>query len=304
VSLWPYNKILGYLEALLRGYSFFILCLLSPGTHAQESTYASKNDSINDLVDSLKEITPSIEVSSDYANKVVFWGRDFGRNQFGFENEVIFKTGKGLYFNYSGYVWSAMPNKYAKYDIGLGYERQFTDRFYASVGYERWFFNNGSDYVKKALRNYLEVDLNYDLDWLTIEPSFYYMFGTVNVFQADLNINHDFYLCNVSDFGKLVIKPQVLTTMANQAFLPVYNDYPTGYVNENKFKIIDFEFSVPILLSIKNLEVEPNFHYNIPVKINNEQITSFFYFSAKITYNMYFDKGKIKKLYKSHNMKK
>ncbi|MGZ4057177.1 MAG: hypothetical protein ACXVPM_19870 [Bacteroidia bacterium] len=283
----------------LKIFIFFVFCAFSLRIDAQDSRYVSKNDSIINLIDSLKEISPSIEVSSDYANKVVFWGRDFGRNQFGFENSIIFKTGNGFYFNYTGYLWSVMPNPYAKYDIGVGYEHQFTDRLYASLGYERWFFNNGGDYVRKALRNYLEADINYDLDWVNIEPTFYYMFGIVNVYQADLNINSAIPLFQMKKNGTICIKPQFLTTMANQAFLPIYSEYPNGYVNENKFKIIDFEFNIPITLKINNFEFEPNFHYNIPIKINNEQITSFFYFSARIAFNMYFDKGKIKKLSKT-----
>src|SRR5581483_5383422 len=95
---------------------FCISCLQTAGRRQW-------NDSITDIIDSLKEMMPSIEVGSDYTNKVVFWGRDFGRKQFGFENSVIFKTGRGLFFNYTGNVWSAMPSPYAKTDVGIGYEK-------------------------------------------------------------------------------------------------------------------------------------------------------------------------------------
>jgi hypothetical protein len=266
--------------------------------NGQNSAKIERNDSIIDLIDSLKEISPSIEFSSDFANKVVFWGRDFGKNQFGFENNITYKTGKGIYLNYTGHVWSAMPNPYAKTDIGIGYEREITERFYASIGYERWFFNNGDDYIKKALANYVEADLNYDFDLLSIEPSFYYMFGIENIYQADININGEYILFRFSKNGNVFIKPQWLSTFANQAFLPIYSYYPTSYVNEKKIKLVDIEFSLPISVKINNFEIEPNFHYNIPLKINNEQINSFYYFSLRVAYNCYFAKGKIKKLYK------
>ncbi|HWY12244.1 MAG TPA: hypothetical protein VN026_13010 [Bacteroidia bacterium] len=279
--------------------SMFFLCSIV--IKSQNKKEITKNDSIIDLIDSLKEITPSIEVSSDYNSKVTFWGRDFGRKQFGFENNLIYKTGKGFFLSYTGYIWSAMPKPYAKTDIGLGYERQFTDRFYGSLGYERWFFNTNNSYVKKALANYIEANVNYDLGWINIEPSFYYMFGNVNVYQTDINLYSEINLFSFLKSGNVSLKPQWLTTLASQAFLPIYTDYPAGYVNENKFKLVDFEFSLPVSIKIKNLEFEPNFHYNIPVKINNEQISSFFYFSIHLGYNFYFSKGKIKKLYRLLN---
>jgi hypothetical protein len=43
--------------------------------------------------------------------------------------------------------------------------------------------------------------------------------------------------------------------------------------------------------------LQPYIHYNIPVKIANEPINPFFYFSIQLNYNLYFDKGKLKKLY-------
>jgi hypothetical protein len=278
---------------------FGFFCLFRMAGLAQDLSYTTKNDSILDLIDSLKEIVPGIEISSDFANKIVFWGRDFGRNQFGFENNLIFKTGKGFYFNYTAHVWSAMPNSYAKTDLGAGYEHQFTDRLYASVGYERWIFNNGDDYVKRALANYFEANINYDLDWINIEPSFYYMFGIEDIYQADINLNSEFSLFDFLKSGNVSIKPQWLITFANRAFLPIYSNYPVGYVNEKKIKLIDWEFSLPISIKLKSFELEPNVHYNIPFKINNEQISSFFYFSVRVAYNLYFAKDKIRKLYKA-----
>jgi hypothetical protein len=264
---------------------------------AQNDEPVSAADSLLNKIDSLKEISPGIEFSSDFANKIVFWGRDFGRPQFGFENNVTFKNGKGFYLSYTSYIWSSMPNPYAKTDIGVGYERQFTDRFYASVGYERWFFNNGDDYVKKALVNYTEAEMNFDFDWITFESSFYYMNGLENIFQADINVIKEIFLFSFSRSGNVSMQPQFLTTFANQAFLPIYSNYPTGFINEKKFKPLDFELSIPFSVKVRNLEIAPNFHYNIPVKIGNEQISSFFYFSCRLSYNFYFTKGKLKKLY-------
>jgi hypothetical protein len=56
--------------------------------------------------------------------------------------------------------------------------------------------------------------------------------------------------------------------------------------------------ALPLQLKVKNLELEPQLHYNVPVKIGNEQVSPFFYFSVHLAYNFYFDKGRTKKMYK------
>jgi hypothetical protein len=283
-----------------KAYFLAAACLISFNSSFSQTVERRQwNDSIIDIIDSLKEIVPSIEIASDFANKVVFWGRDFGRKQFGFENSLIFKTGKGFFLNYTGNVWSAMPSPYAKTDIGIGYEKQVTDRLYTSMGYERWFFHNGDAFVRSALTNYLEADINYDLDIINIEPEFYYMFGTQNIVQTDINVRGEFFLFSCFKSGEVSIKPQGLATFANQGFLPIYSDYPSGYTNEKKFNLVDLEMALPLQLKVKNMEFEPQLHYNIPVKIGNEQVSPFFYFSVHFAYNFYFDKGRIKKVHKT-----
>ncbi len=260
--------------------------------------YENPNDSVIELIDSLKEISPSIEFGGGAMNKVVFWGRTFGVKQFGIEPYLMYKTGKGLYFYIAENYWSAMTNKFAKTDVGLGYERQFTDRFYASLGYERWFFHNGTSDVRKALINYVEADLNYDFDFLSFEPTFYLMFGKDYFFQTDLTISGDYYLFSFLKTGEIYLKPQFITTFANQTFLPLYSSYPANYIKNQSFKLIDFELILPLSCTIKNSEIAANFHYNVPVKAPNETVHPFYYFSLQFTHNFYLDHKKINTLYK------
>lgn len=285
-------------------HKFFLLLALIVSSHvnlfSQTDEAETKADSTLYLIDSLKAITPNLHIESDFNNKVVFWGRDFGNNQFGFENLTMFSTGSGFYYYYRSYVWSAMRNKYAKTDLGFGFEKQINDALYASFAYERWFFNNGNNYVRNALRNYLEADLGYDLNIVTINPTVYYMFGTDHIFQTDIMIKSDLFLFSFFKCGAVSVKPSATATFANQAFLPIYNNYPVGYINEQKFKCVDAELSLPLILTNKNLHLECAVHYNAPIRaVNEDPINPFVYFSAKLAYNFYFDNGRIKKMYGS-----
>lgn len=271
----------------------FLLILLFNASifNAQNNSLKLNRDSILTLIDSLKDISPSIELSTEFNNKVTFWGRSFDRNQYGFENDIIYKTTSGLYATYTGYIWSAMPNRYAKTDLGIGYQNQFTDKLYCSIEYQRWFFNNGDDYARNALANFMSADINYDLNFISIQPTFYYMFGYENIFQTDLQINHEFQLTKISKAGKLLINPQFLSTFTNKSFLPIYGNIQQGDTINNKFRCVDLELSLPLKLSINNFDIESNVHYNYPIKINNEAIKPFFYLSIRLAYNIYFSKN-------------
>ena len=94
--------------------------VVSPRVSSIRMDYKEDDDSFFYALDSIKNVTPSIEVGNDYTNKVLFWGRDFGLNQFGFEPRITFKTGKGLYVYASQYYWSALTNPWAKTDFGIG----------------------------------------------------------------------------------------------------------------------------------------------------------------------------------------
>ncbi|MCC7050658.1 MAG: hypothetical protein IT239_02625 [Bacteroidia bacterium] len=279
---------------------FFIFFIgVNKWLYSQNTSLIIKRDSILNAIDSIKETTSSIEIGSEFLNKVVFWGRNFGEKQHGFENNILYKTKFGWYTNYTGYVWSAMPNRYAKTDLGLGYENQLTDNFYASLEYQRWIFNNGDYYVKNALANYLKAELSYNFGFINVEPCFYYMFGIEHIFQSDIEVNHEFILATVFKSGKVCFFPRVLSTFANQGFLPIYGKSPSGFIENNQFKCVDTELSLPLVFSIRNFETEATLNYNYPIKIGNEKLSPFFYFSISLNYNLFFSKGKIHQMYKS-----
>ncbi|MEO6903479.1 MAG: hypothetical protein ABI315_10005 [Bacteroidia bacterium] len=279
----------------------YVICLLLLATfkiHSQNRVAPIMKDSIIDYIDSVKDVTSCIEFNNRFDNKLVFWGRDFGDKQYGVESNIIYKQGKGLYLYLTNNYWSAMVNKFAKIDLGIGYEHQFNDRIYASARYERWFFQNGRRYGRRALKNCINANLDIDLDYINVETSLYSMWGIEHVYQIDLNLYQEIQLFPIFKSGFVTTTPQFLTSFANQALLPIYSDVSFNYINERKFTLVDMELSLPIQLKIRNLKIGPDFHYNIPIKIENEEINPFFYFSIHLNYNFYFDHGKLKRIYR------
>ena len=286
-----------------------LILFISAATFAQRGSKALDTkrelgrtafDSIMTMIDSVKETLPSIEIGLDAANRAVFWGRTFGLNQYSIEPSLTFNTGKGLYLYNTNYYWSkdATPNVIAKSDFGIGYEKNLTDNLSTSLSYERWLYYNGDTYVKHAIQNSIEGQAMYDFDWFNLESAVTYMAGTINVFETDFNISQEFFLCSFHKYCGLYFFPEFTSIFANKNFLPIYTDIPSNFVNNNKFRLIDLELNLPLRLEIKNLQIEPNFHYNIPIKEPNEIVHRIGYVSLKLTYNFYFDKNKkLKKLY-------
>ncbi len=236
----------------------------------------------------------------DAANKAVFWGRTFGLNQYSAEPSLVFNTGKGLYFYNTNYYWSkdASPNAIAKSDFGIGYEKNLTSNLSGSLSYEKWLYYNGDNYVKHAIQNSIESQVIYEFDWFNLESSIYYMFGNINIFETDFNISQEFFLHSFSKYSALYFFPEFTSIFANKNFLPIYSAIPSNFLNNTNFRLIDLELNLPLRLQIKNIAIEPDFHYNIPIQEPNENVHPFNYYSLKLTYNIYFDKEiKIKKRY-------
>jgi hypothetical protein len=251
-------------------------------------------DSITNIIDSVKSTLPSLEIELNSSNKAVFWGRTFGLNQYSMEPSLLFNTGKGLFLYNSNYFWSedASPNIIAKSDFGIGYERDLTERLSASVSYERWLYYNGDTYVKHAIQNSAEAQVFYDFDFVNLETAVYYMFGNVNILETDVNISQEFFLLSFSKHSALYLFPEVTSIFANKNFLPIYSDFPSNFNNNNQFRLIDLELNIPLRLQLKNIEIEPNFHYNVPIQQVNEIVKPFGYFSLRLSYNLHFDKHK------------
>ncbi|MBS1647320.1 MAG: hypothetical protein JST67_08260 [Bacteroidetes bacterium] len=283
--------------------AFFWLCLLytclplcaqrgTPDMNRKKSFFFRENDSLLSRIDSIKDILPSLELSMDGANKAIFWGRTFGLNQYTLIPSIVLSSGKGFYLYNTNYYWSkdATPNAIAKSDIGVGYDKQWNDIFSTGVSYERWIYYNGSSFVKKAIQNSLEARAAAELEWFNVELSEFYMFGTVNIFETDLELSQEFYIGTLFKKIRTYIIPEMTLIGANSNFLPIYNTAPIVPQNNNKFRLIDYELYLPIKASFANCDVSAGVYYNIPFNQTGESLKPFFYYGFSVSYTFYRDK--------------
>jgi hypothetical protein len=251
-----------------------------------------KTDSLLDIVDSLKDVTPSIEISDEFTNNVVFWGRLYQQKQYGSQTNVVYKNGKGLYIYAIENYWSKMKKPWAETDLGIEYDKQLSDNSYASLSYERWISSKGNKQKRGALQNDMEMKFNYDFNYFSVEPGVYYMFGNLTVFQSDLLIKGNYKLFRFSKTGRVFFKPEFMITGSTCSILRIaYASLPPGNFNNNTFKIVDYELALPFALQYKNFELSLAVHSAYPINIiPSENLKPFLYYTAGLSYTGFFGK--------------
>ena len=257
-----------------------------------ETSGKFNTDSLLQVIDSLKEITPSIELGSVFSNNEVFWGRSYILKQAGAMPFATYKNGKGLYIYALGYYLSKMSNQWNEFDLGIEYDKQFTNKSFGSIAYERWISNTGIKNDRGALLNNIEAKFNYDLNFISMEPCVAYMFGKLKVLQTDLAFKGDYQLFRFSGSGKVSFQPQFTITGATSSILQIVYENPVfATEKKNNFKIVSYNLALPIAIAFKNMSFGLSNNLGIPVKIsNNESLKPFYYFAASVSYNGFFEK--------------
>ena len=265
--------------------------------------------SITDKIDSLTEISPTIEIGTEYASKIVFWGRDYGLKQFGFQPHLRYKTGKGLSFGVSSNFWSGYSTPLMMSTLSIEYEMQLSPRIYSTVNYEHWIFHGEPQLEINQFQNMYGIEFIFDLGWFTVEPTLYHMYGYEQTLISDLSIKGDYKLFNLFKSGRVSFQPEATVTSSTAADL-LFTDYYATLMDTSsidvtintlrlsKFRIINYEITAPITFKYQNFELKPAIHYIFPVKSENEAaISPFTYFTLSLTYTGFLDHGNIKKLF-------
>jgi hypothetical protein len=224
--------------------------------------------------------TAFFTIGSDYANRVLFCGRDFGERQFGISPYVMYNFRSGLY----GYVmfdfWSATPRKPARHVLGIGYESDPNKRLSFQLGYERWFNHYEDSYFDNALKHEIEVGLDYKINRFSFESTFYYFFGLERIYELDLTLSRPYRLLNKR--VKILITPEFTSTFATPVFSWMFYEFPDPEYDYEKFRLVDFEGGTSLTLERGNLELVFSGRYNAPVRVANEVLSPFFYLSAEV----------------------
>ena len=269
----------------------------------------SSRNALFEKIDSLSDISPTLEIGTEYASKIVFWGRDFGLKQVGYQPHVRYKTGKGLSFGVSSNFWSAYTKPLMMSTLSIAYEMQLNSWIYSTVNYEHWIFHGEPQLEINQFQNMYGIEFIFELGWFTFEPTLYHMYGNEQTLLSDISIKGDYKLFNLFKSGRVCFQPEFIVTSSTSADL-LFTDYYANLIDTartditintitlSKFRVINYEIAAPLTLKFSNFEIKPAFHFIFPVKSEFEKtINPFSYFTVSLTYTGFLDHGNIRKLF-------
>lgn len=161
------------------------------------------------------------------------------------------------------------------FSIDAGYNWEISDKLTASFNADKPFYNKKSTSIASGIKASLDASLTYDTDFITAEASFSSVFSKKTDILTSGVLSHTFEIDGFNDDSYWGIKPEVTANFGTQNF---FDDYKvrsskrkvlsatnTTVVSNNKFQVLDYEFSLPVSYNAKNWGITFSPVYAIPL---------------------------------------
>ena len=234
---------------------------------------------------------------TQFMNKVVYSGRDYGLKGFGTTAQLTYQHKSGFWLSTVGYYWQGSTVKFPKADIGVGYSTALDDNLSASFGYSRWFyFGKSKDELKWVFSDFLSTYWTINLGFMGLSPSFYYQIGkSENVAQFALTASKYKEFKQPVLGGKLIIEPNFTWMISSRdRYYASEPTKPSGKI----VRVIDYELVIPFTYRrIGVFDFSPKLHITHPVNVLSydgaQEGKPFMYFTADLKVLLWRQKDKI-----------
>ncbi len=160
------------------------------------------------------------------------------------------------------------------FSVDAGYNWEISDKFSASFNADKPFYNKTSTSIASGIKASVDAGLTYDTDFITAEASFSAVFSKKTDILTSVLLSHTFEIDGFNDDSYWAIKPEVTANFGTQHF---FDDYKarsskrrilsatsTTVASNNKFQVLDYEFSLPLSYNAKNWGITFSPVYAIP----------------------------------------
>lgn len=265
--------------------------------------------------DSIKSVKRSFgKVASSFLSNNIYLGR---------KNDAVqsyITTGVGYYHKSGLYISAAasyIPNKgFQRFDmkeLSVGYEYN-GEKFNGAANVVKYFYGDSSSTINSAINTMIGLAANYDFKIFTLGTTVDFNFVSKTDAVLNVSLSYPFYLSN----DKLGITPALNLYAGSQNFYQAYyqpsksgggspasrgkgrsrsgsgnNSGTVQILDYNKFKIMDYELSLPIEYTVKHVTFNLKPVYIIPVNpstfvennvIVKEDITNSFIIEVGVSY--------------------
>lgn len=257
--------------------------------------------------------TAGLETASNSS----FYGRNTARQYPYIAASVTYARNSGLWVSATTYQFFNTEDYIDETDASVGYSFKITPRATGNISYSRFFFSKNTPLVKSVTANALTAFTAVDWKILYTAVTTSYIFGGSNDVFVVLD-NSRYIPLNPLWKGKRAVglDPKISVTGGTQEFSEthtiaeqkkkglggtvggVLDPLKPGNGNSSsgtttttstvhRFKVLNYDFLVPVVVDLGNFELEPSWRYSIPVNLlegDESRAQSFFTFKANYTF--------------------
>lgn len=282
-------------------YRFLLLliCILPPILKiiAQDSVRVKTNDStLFNLQDSLKQFEKELDellqakkqsyfkIEVGFLSNNVFFGRKDSVPTPYITPSVGYYHKSGLYVNgLASYLPVSGESRFDLFTIEAGYAHKFGN-FDLQVTGNKFFYSSSSYNVESEIEADVVAAFDYNFKFIIPVLQGMAIFGPRTDYAASIGLEHSFYALK----NKLIITPSVMANASTQNY---YNSYyelrryapprlkkllrlirgdsittsiSANVIDASKFKLLDYEFSLPVSYAFKNFTLTFTPVYALP----------------------------------------
>ena len=222
-------------------------------------------------------------VSLNYNSNTYFSGRDLGIDQFNIAPQITYMHSKGFYASLSGIYYSEFDPNWDVTTATAGFGKSFGKgkiwNYYGSFSY--FFYSNDIDNLYRSTLNG-GLGISNKKRTIGTQLSGAYYFGDEGSYQILLRSYANLKLIKTKDHY-LRFRPQFSVVTGTQIVdlsggsiqkalltkIVIVPEDPIP-VEDNVFGLINIQINLPLQYSIKNIDLELGFNYNMPSELGEE----------------------------------
>lgn len=209
-----------------------------------------------------------------YDSRTVYAGREIGTDQYNLTGQMFYLNSVGLHIGVSGAWYSQMDPPYrstvvsAGYSNGLGKHKGIRYR----VSYNRYFYNSDTSDFEPFYTGSFNAGVTLKAGPVGTRFDYSLLTGKEYGSQASADLFGNFTLFKTGKKTKFRVLPEVSFYFGSETVEFERYSYLTGavqspgevdYIYEDRFGLMNTQFSLPLEISIGDLDIEVAYIYNI-----------------------------------------
>lgn len=228
--------------------------------------------------------------------------RSLGINQFGLSPGVSYYHKSGIYMDASGYWSSEFDPNYYLTILSTGYVGALTRKWSFLAEYSHYFYSSQGDSISFDYTNSIGISNFIDLKPFTFRLDYNFLFGQATAHRLLPGIMLNLEKRNWKKINRILFYPSFNVLFGSEHFpLEVYPNFDTQiekfnllrngqepytiFPEETQFGPMNYSFSAPLSVSVKNWNFLLSYTYNIPKSLPREGsgLTNNGFLAASIT---------------------